>query len=396
MKGLFWLLAVFAAAIALALSGRFDAGYVLFVIPPWRVEVSLLLFLGGLLVAFLVLYALLGLARRVLAIPVAVRGYRDRRRRDRANRALAEAMQAMFEGRYARAAKEAARAHEAGASPGLAALIAARAAHQLRNFEQRDHWLEESGKAGEAMRAARSVTRAELALEERDFAAARDALRSLHDAGPKHIATLRMLLRAERGAGNWEEVARLAAQLAKRDAIAPAVSEEYRVQAQVALLERDAVDRKAFEQRWRGIASREQAHPRVAEVAGKLAASLGLVALARDILERALAAEWNATLGAQYGDLPGLEPAARVAEARARIERAEKWLRDRPEDATLLGSLGRLCAHAELWGKAQSYFEASLGYEESAAAHLELARLAERLGRQDDAQVHFRRAAELH
>jgi len=396
MKGLFWLLAAFAAAIALALSGRYDAGYVLFVIPPWRVEVSLLLFLGGLLLAFLLLYAGLRLAQRVLAIPVSVRGYRDRRRRDRANRTLADAMQALFEGRHARAAKEAARAHEAGAAPGVAALIAARATHQLRDFEQRDRWLNEAGTVGEAMSVARSVTRAELALEERDFGAARDALRALHDAGPKHIATLRMLLRAERGTGNWEEVARLAALLAKRDALAPAAAEEYRVQAQVALLERDAVDRKGFEKRWRSMASREQAHPRVAETAARLAASLGLVALAREILERGLTAEWNATLAAQYGDLPGLEPVARVAEARARIERAEKWLRDRPEDGTLLGALGRLCAHAELWGKAQSYFEASLAYEESAAAHLELARLAERLDRQDDAQRHFRRAAELH
>lgn len=396
MKGLFWLLAVFAAAIALALSGRYDAGYVLFVIPPWRVEVSLLLFLGGLLLAFVLLYAGFRLAQRVLAIPVSVRGYRDRQRRDRANRTLADAMQALFEGRYARASKEAARAHEAGAAPGVAALIAARAAHQLREFEQRDRWLNEAGTVGEAMSVARSVTRAELALEERDFGAARDALRALHDTGPKHIATLRMLLRAERGTGNWEEVARLAALLAKRDALAPAAAEEYRVQAQVALLERDAVDRKGFEQRWRSIASREQAHPRVAETAARLAASLGLVALAREILERGLAAEWNATLASRYGDLPGLEPVARVAEARARIERAEKWLRDRPEDGTLLGALGRLCAHAELWGKAQSYFEASLAYEESAAAHLELARLAERLGRPDDAQRHFRRAAELH
>ena len=44
MKGLIWLLIVFAAAIALALIGRSETGYVLFVYPPYRVEVSLVLF----------------------------------------------------------------------------------------------------------------------------------------------------------------------------------------------------------------------------------------------------------------------------------------------------------------------------------------------------------------
>ena len=50
---------------------------------------------------------------------------------------------------------------------------------------------------------------------------------------------------------------------------------------------------------------------------------------------------------------------------------------------------------AELWGKAQNYLEASLAFTPSRAAHLELARLAEREGRAAEAQKHFRSAGEL-
>ena len=64
-----------------------------------------------------------------------------------------------------------------------------------------------------------------------------------------------------------------------------------------------------------------------------------------------------------------------------RIERAESWLLEHERDAQLLATLGRLCAQAELWGKARSFLEASLSFEESRVAHLELARLAERLGK---------------
>jgi HemY protein len=343
-------------------------------------------------VALFLLFRLLGNA---LALPASVRAWRARRRRERAHTALATALQAYYEGRYARAEKEAGYAADNGPAPGVAALLAARAAHQMRDFDKRDRWLDRADGSGDSLQAARLVSRAELALEERDFAAARDALRSLHGAGPKHVATTRMLLRAERGAGAWDEVLRLASQLSKRDAIAPALAEEYKVQATVELLARAADDAVAFERRWRGVAVADRIQPRIAAAAARNATALGKAALARDILENALAAEWVSQLVLLYGSLPErLDPEARIAEARARIERAEQWLLERERDSHLLATLGRLCAQAELWGKARSFLEASLSFEESRAARIELARLAERLGQSDEAQRHFRRAAE--
>jgi HemY protein len=396
MRSLFWLLAVFAAAVALVIIGRVDAGYVLFVYPPYRVEVTMLFFGLAAAASFVLLYASVRLLGHVLALPGTVRAYRARRRRERAQGALAAALQAYYEGRYRRAEREAALAYETGPMPGLAALLAARAAHQMRNFEARDRWLERADAAGDSLHTARLVSRAELALEERDFAAARDALRRLQSEGPRHIATARMLLRAERGAGAWDEVLRLAGQLVKRDAIAPSLAEEYKVQANVELLGRSADDADGFERRWRAIAARDQVHPRVAAAAARHATALGLAVLAREILENALAADWSSRLIALYASLPEhLSAAERADEAHLRIERAEHWLTEHNRDPELLATLGRLCVQAELWGKARSFLEASLSFEETRPVHLELARLAERLGDATSAQRHFRRAAEL-
>jgi HemY protein len=395
MRSLFWLLLVFAAAVALVLLARVDSGHVLFFYPPWRVEMSMVFFAAAAAVSFFVLYFLFRLLGNTLALPRTVRAWRARRRRERAHSALAAALQAYYEGRYARAEKEANIAFDAGPAPGVAALLAARAAHQMRDFERRDRWLERADGSGEALQAARLVSRAELALEDRDFAAARDALRNLHGAGPKHVATTRLLLRAERGAGAWDEVLRLASQLSKRDAISPALAEEYKVQATVELLGRSADDGGAFDRRWRGIAARDRVQPRIAAAGARHATALGKVALAREIIENALAEEWVPALVALYSDVPLGITEERVAEARKRIERAERWLLERSSDPQLLATLGRLCAHAELWGKARSFLEASLSFEENRAARLELARLAERLGQADEAQRHFRRAAEL-
>jgi HemY protein len=395
MRGLFWLLAVFAAAVALALAGRLGEGYVLFVYPPWRVEVAMLLFVLAALALFGVGYVALRLVSHTLGLPAQVRAYREARKRTQAQGALALALQYHFEGRYARAEKEAALAWEAGAAPGIAALIAARAAHQMREYERSGQWLERAEAAGESLHTARLLTQAELALEERDFAGARDALRNLRGAGPRHIAAARMQLRAERGAQNWEEVLRLSSLLAKRGALAPAIAEEYRVQAQIELLARAAGDRVSLESRLRRVAGGDLAHPRVAAAAARRAAALGNAALARELLERSLAAEWSGALAELYGDLPKLDAQRARDEARIRIERAERWLREQPQDAQLLAALGRLCIAAELWGKAQTYLEASLSFGVTRAALLDLARLAEREGQAAEAAKYFRRAGEL-
>ena len=396
MKWLLSLLAVFAAAVTAVVLGRVEPGHVLLVYPPYRIEMSMLLFAAFALAVFALLYAATRLLGHALSLPAQVHAYRLRRRRERAQSALAAALQAFYEGRYARVEREAVFVVQDGERAGLAALLAARAAHQMRDFERRDRWLERAEDAGPELQAALLVTRAELALEDRDYPAAREALRRLHDAGPRHIATLRMLLRAERGAGAWDEVLRLATQLAKRDAIAPALAEEHKLQATIELLRRSSADAGAFERRWRNVPSEDRAKGRVAIAAARQATALAKAALAREIIERALDAEWSPALVSLYAELPeGLYNAERQAEALERIQSAERWLRTRNREPQLLATLGRLCAHAELWGKARSFLEASLSFDDNRAARLELARLAERLGQGEEAQRHYRRAAEL-
>src|SRR3954463_9444712 len=100
MRSLLWLLAVFAAAVAIVILGRVDAGYVLFVYPPYRIEMTMLLFALAGVASFVVLYFLFRLVGQALSLPGTVGAYRARRRRERAHAALASALQAFYEGRY--------------------------------------------------------------------------------------------------------------------------------------------------------------------------------------------------------------------------------------------------------------------------------------------------------
>jgi HemY protein len=77
------------------------------------------------------------------------------------------------------------------------------------------------------------------------------------------------------------------------------------------------------------------------------------------------------------------------------LERAEGWLRKRPEDPDLLASCARLCLRAELFGKARSYLEASLARRPSAENSLILAELLEQMGDHQTAAGWLRKAAAL-
>ena len=48
-----------------------------------------------------------------------------------------------------------------------------------------------------------------------------------------------------------------------------------------------------------------------------------------------------------------------------------------------------------LWGKAQSYIEASIALEPTHDGHMTLAALMEKIGKPQEAEKHFRRSAEL-
>jgi HemY protein len=114
--------------------------------------------------------------------------------------------------------------------------------------------------------------------------------------------------------------------------------------------------------------------------------------LAKDVIEETVDARgsdrWDSALAAIYAD-------CKTDSTLAQIERAERWLRQHARDAVLLAALGKLCMRQALWGKAQSYLEASVALEPTLSAHMTLARLMEQLGRNDEAIRHVRRSAEL-
>ena len=85
----------------------------------------------------------------------------------------------------------------------------------------------------------------------------------------------------------------------------------------------------------------------------------------------------------------------RVADSTRQLEQAEHWLPLHNQDAVLLRVLGTLCQRQQLWGKAQTYLEASLALDDGWRAHLALGEMLGRLGRDAEANAHFVAALRL-
>ncbi|TXT24341.1 MAG: HemY protein [Rhodocyclaceae bacterium] len=391
MRGLFWIVALCGLAVAVALGARYNDGYVLVVFPPWRAEVSLNLFIIALLALFFVLYAGTRALAVTFGLPKRVREYRAQRQRESAGLVFQDAVRLLFEGRFGQALKKASEAHGAGTAPGLSALIAARAAQRMREPEKQQYWLEHAKTDDPRTEAATLMLDAEMANEARRFDVALAALEKLQGKQGRHIAALRLELRARQGVGDWDGVLKLARQLVKRDALPVEVVREIRTQAHLGNIAKRVADQGKLTAYLRTVPEDERGR-RVALAAARALVGQGAEVEAQKLIESVLDAvdneEWQPELVAIYGRLTHSEQTARIA-------KAEGWLRQHPDDARLLKALGRMCIRQRLWGKAQSYLEASLSVEPSQQGHLELARLFDQLDRAEEANKHYRASALL-
>jgi HemY protein len=388
LRGLLWLALLFALAAGLATVGRFDAGQVLIVYPPYRVDISLNLFVVALVALFVVLYAIARVVRNVWRMPQRVAAYRTRSREAKAHAALRETIGNLYAGRFSRAEKAAREALANEANKGSANLLAAVAAHRMREYLRRDEWL--AAIDAPDWQDARLMASADMRADGRDAEGALAALTEMQSQGARRIHAQQIALRAQQQLKNWSEVLKLVKSLEKREAIHPAAAVRLRQQAAENLLRDRRHDADALLALWQSLAAAERQSPRLADLAAELLVALNRQGEARKIVEEALQHTWDARLLRRYPDTA-------AGDALPLIQKAEAWLKTRPEDADLLFALGRLCFKQQLWGKAQSFLERVLRLSDDETltnrTHRSLALLFEEIGDTSRAHEHYRASA---
>lgn len=395
MRWLTWALALALLAAAVALLLQVNAGNVAFFVPPYRLDVSLNVFLLVLLGLLAVVYWGARALQKVVDFPERVRLYRARREEIGGQQALVEAVRSLLEGRFARAEKAARAAQSSDSTAGVAALIGARAAHRMQEYERRDEWLHRA-EDDRQVDMARLVASAEMWTEQRENDAALGAIDRLRKSGARHLHALRIALNANLQSGRWEEALKALRSLEKRNALHPVLARKLKVAVYHEQLMAQRYEPASLESAWSAIPATDRVLPEVAFEAARLFNLTGRGGRAAEAIEQALAlprAEWDESCGRLLDEYA----LAQSFPARDQLVRVEQWLADSAlEDrrrAVLLRTAGVLCLREQLWGKARSYLAESLQIEKAPATLVALARLAEAVGDEAEAAQHFREAA---
>lgn len=372
MRVVVWLVLLFVAAVVAATTLGSNNGLVSLYWSGWRLDVSLNLFVIGLVLTCATLMLVTRSLQSLASLPKRARAWRVLRRERAGQRALRDALSEYLGARYSRARKAAARAvaiHEA--TPELAGDLQTRtlahllwgaSLHRLQDRPLRDQQLKQLRRlralAGPTQRTTDEgvqLMAAEWALDDRDAEQALALLADLPPGVARRTRALRLKLQAQRLARQPHDALRTARLLAKHQAFSASASRSL-LRSLAAETLAGARDTDQLERAWREFDATERADAYIVASAATGAARLGAPELGRqwlrdpwERLAQCSADEREAVALALIDNIAGLP-----AEWLPRLEAAE---RSQPNDAAVQAAVGSAYAERQLWGKARPPLE---------------------------------------
>lgn len=372
MRGLIWVVVLFAvAALAAATFGRND-GLVSIFWAGWRTDLSLNFFLVTTLAAcLLVVMAAHGLAR-IASLPRRAREWRELRKERAAHAALREALAELANARFGRARKAAQRAlslqrdvpalNAAGDFAAIGHLLAATGAHRMQDKGARQEALANAlAAARRASGSARGLDdgaqlmAAQWALDDHDASGALESLAALSPGAARRTQALRLRMQAARAAREPLEALHMARLLANHQAFSATVAQGLlRALAEETLAQ--AHDMQQLRRLWQQFDGADRRDPRIAARAARRALDLGAPEQAR---------QWLRPFWDRLGELERSDrEAVALALAEATDGIASDWLpalesaaQSFGHDSAVLAAVGAAYASSGLYGKARQLLE---------------------------------------
>lgn len=372
MRGVIWIVLLFAVAVVAATTLGSNDGLVTVYWGGWRTDMSLNLFVLIVVVSCFVLVSAAQAINALVTLPRRAGEWRALRRERAAQSALREALAEYFAARYSRAHKAASRAlaiHADGPPvlradaqfAALGRLLAAGSLHRLQDRARRDELLrqlhagvKDHGGARGTDEGARLLA-AEWALEDRDAPRALQLLAELPPGVARRTQALRLKLQASRMARQPMEALHTARLLANHQAFSPVAAQGLLRSLAFETLEH-AHDPQQLRRVWDQLDAADRRDPTVAARAAQRAVALGAADDART---------WLRPFWDRLAELPREE---REQVALALVDAApgigNDWL-PRLEQAQLtyahepavVAAVGMAFAERQLWGKARRLLE---------------------------------------
>ncbi|MFM7331839.1 MAG: heme biosynthesis protein HemY [Brachymonas sp.] len=426
MRVALWLLAIFAAAVGVALFAARSTGSVTLYWPPHRVDLSLNLVLLLLAALFVLLHLAIRALGALADLPSQAKAWRAAQRQQAMHGELRDALAHLLAGRFSRAKKQALLAHQHAKAlelePSLRSaclkvqsqslLIAAEAAQSMQEASDRERYVQAAlqvplpksaahFKEGATLRSARWM------LDEHDPSTSLTRLSTLSQGAQRRTLALRLKLRALQLAKQPALALETARMLAKHGGFSDGAAQSILRSLAISTLSQ-AHDADQLLQAWETLSHEDRSQPQVATHAAlRLVNFSAGLPEATELLERARA--WIEPVWQRYPQLPESEQVrvVRALEASfspqtasldhawlAKIETAQRQL---PHDARLQYLAGMACLRRQLWGKSQQMLSSSAAHLGDAqlrrSAYQSLAQLAEQRGDEAAAVAAWKKAS---
>ncbi len=403
MKLLVTVLVTLIIAVSLALMAIENPGYVLIAIGSWTVETTLALSVIMAILAFAAVYYTIRFVSRMLGVPGGVRHWRQRRRERKAMVSLTRGLIDLAEGHWQRSEKQLLKNVNDGHAPLLNYLAAARAAQAQGADQRRDNYLKQAHESVSGADIAVGLTQAELQLQHNQLEQALATLRHLQQLSPKHAQVLTALAKLYEELGDWEHLLELMPSLRKRNVYSDEEIENLSRKSYLALFKiqtavkgndvlnsstANAENVKRLKDLWERIPKHFRENEEILLCYVQRLVECGETDHLEPLIRSALKNNRSEALVYCYGLVTS-------ADYNHHLSMAESLLIGHENDAVTLLTAGRLSLRDKLWGKAQSYLEASVSARPSAEAYNELGNLLDKLGESDRASEYFREGLRL-
>ena len=251
-------------------------------------------------------------------------------------------------------------------------LAIAYANQKMGHQKLRDHYLNLAKHVTPPTSLATKLAQAKLLIDDKQFDAATEVLIDLRKCNPTHAYILQLLSYCYQQSQQWQSLYQLLPDI-KRHKVLPTVLEK---QVYYHNLKNNTSDLQSLSDSWKQIPHDLQHDTYLTKTYVENLMSLNASSEAEFLLRNRLKKHWDDDLVRLYGLAMAEKPKVQLA-------LAEKWLQTHPNNAALLLTLGRLCMHNQLWGKARTYMMNSVELKPTQESYIELAKLLESLNERD-------------
>ncbi|MFD1261030.1 heme biosynthesis HemY N-terminal domain-containing protein [Entomomonas asaccharolytica] len=253
-------------------------------------------------------------------------------------------------------------------------LGAAQAANELGEYEKSNAFIEAACDYAPKAKIAIGLTFGRLLMARQDYDKALAVANELYEDKPNNPLVIKLVYDIYLQQENWIAINRLLPALAKHKLLPENTLAKLEQYVWSSLLkesfannkEQPVIAAEQLKKAWDGLPNNARDDMAILETYIQLLCSLGNQQEAEKLLQKSIDKDYRSELVYLYGQIKGNDAAKQISSA-------ERWLNTHSDDAILYLTLGKLCQRAQLWGKAQEYFEKSLQLKRSPEACLELA-----------------------